>query len=336
MNLAIISISKQGNALNKKIASFFPGADSFGLEKLNDPHLQPIKGKLGKFCGELFSCYDGLIFVMACGIAVRSIAPHITDKLNDPAVVVVDDRGLNAISLLSGHIGGANKLAEEVAQCIGAKAVITTSSDINKLPSVDMLALQHELIIDSMEDAKRITAKIVNGETVGLIDEFGLIADYAHKNASNAANIIVTNKLTLTQAFPFVKLIPRNLAVGIGCRRGTDSKRLCQSISEVCKMHNLDERSIKMIASITIKSDEQALHDAAEHFNSDLIFYTPEQLQTVEHLFEQSAFVKQTTGAANVSASAAYLAGNKNGEFVCEKHKTQGITISIFIVKHQV
>ncbi len=143
--IGIVSISIQGNELALKIASQVDKATCYTLPKWNNPKFKQIKGKLSEFCEELFFEYEALIFIMATGIVVRCIAPLIKDKEKDPAVIVIDDAGKNVISLLSGHLGGANELCIQIAKSISANPVITTASDVNQLPSVDMMAKSKEL-----------------------------------------------------------------------------------------------------------------------------------------------------------------------------------------------
>ncbi len=292
----------------------------------------PIEGKLGDFCETLFNKYDALVFIMASGIVVRSIAPWIKSKTSDPAVVVIDDRGQHVISLLSGHLGGANALTLKIAATINTHPVITTASDVNNLPSVDMLAKEHGLIIDSMKDATTITAMIVNGENVVLEDPYHILKNdiLPIKQGDKSGSVIVSNHLLINTKKPFVKLIPQNIILGIGCKKDTGSLSLWEFIIENLKELNIDLQSIKAIASIDVKSDEKAILDAALRLECNTTFFAAEQLQEVDHLFEGSAFVKSTVGVASVSTTAAYTSGNKNGRFLLEKKKRDGMTLSVF------
>ncbi len=332
MNTAIISISKQGNQLACRLANQLEQTSCYTLAKWELEGFLPIEGKLGEFCETLFKKYDALVFIMASGIVVRSIAPWIKNKTSDPAVVVIDDRGQNVISLLSGHLGGANALTLKIAAAINAHPVITTASDINHLPSVDMLAKKHGLIIDSMKDATTITAMIVNGENVVINDSYHILPNdiLPIKQGEKSGSVIVSNHLLINTDKPFVKLIPQNIVLGIGCKKDTGSISLWEFIIENLKELNIDLQSIKAIASIDVKSDEKAILDAALRLECNTTFYSAEQLQEVDHLFEGSDFVKSTVGVGSVSTTAAYTAGNKNGRFLLEKKKKDGMTLSVF------
>lgn len=333
---AIISITEQGNQLALNISDYLDKADCYTLAKYAQGRLNPIKGKLKDFCARLFTKYDNLVFVMATGIVVRSIAPHLKSKTTDPAVVVLDEKGNNVISLLSGHLGGANALTEQIAMHLNSNPVITTASDVNHLPSVDMLAQDKGLIIDSMVDAKDLTALIVNRKNVALEDDFNILPQLSLSADDNAiaGKIIVSNKTNINEELPFVKLIPQNIILGMGCKKDTPTEQCLAFISETLDKYNIDKRSIAIIASIDVKQNEQALINSAAHYKCSFKCYPADELQTVEDQFEGSDFVKQTVGVKSVSAPSAYIAGNKSGRFICEKERQNGITISIFEIEH--
>ncbi|MDA3892523.1 MAG: cobalt-precorrin 5A hydrolase [Salinivirgaceae bacterium] len=330
--IGIISLSRQGNALAAKISGLVGNATCYTLSKWDLQGFSVIKGKLKEFCGEAFQKHDALIFIMASGIVVRSIAPWLKNKVSDPAVVVIDDKGRNVISLLSGHLGGANELSLKIAELISANPVITTASDVNNLPSVDMMAQSKGLLIDSMEDAKNITAMIVNRENVELVDDFEIFSTsfMPIPDGQSKGKVIITNRLNIQDDVPFVKLIPKNIILGIGCKKNTDAQKLFEFIQATIKRFNIDSRSIKSIASISIKENEEAILKAAEELNCSLRFFNAETLQKVDNLFEGSAFVQSTVGVASVSTTSAYLAGKESGSFIVKKEISEGMTLSIF------
>ena len=330
--IGIISLSKQGNALAAKISGLIGNATCYTLPKWNLQGFSVIKGKLKEFCGEAFQKHDSLIFIMASGIVVRSIAPWLKNKTNDPAVVVIDDKGQNVISLLSGHLGGANELSLKIAKLISANPVITTASDVNHLPSVDMMAQSKDLLIDSMEDAKNLTAMIVNRENIELVDDFDIFSKsyMPIPDGQSVGKIIVSNRLDINEDLPFAKLIPKNIILGVGCKKDTNTDKLHEFLQMSIKRFNIDSRSIKTIASISIKEKEEAILQVAEELNCSLAFFSTESLQKVDHLFEGSAFVQSTVSVASVSTTAAYLAGNKSGNFIVKKEINEGMTLSIF------
>jgi len=329
---AIISITKQGNVLAQKLTSSLKPCTCYTLDKWNDGSSISIEGGLKEYCKTLFEMHEKLLFIMATGIVVRCIAPYIRDKTIDPAIVVVDDKGTYAISLLSGHIGGANAFTQKIAEAIGAKPVITTASDIHNLPSVDMLALEYNLTIDSMNDAKIITAMLVNNLKVLLEDECKILPMNNFETIDNDCDgaIIITNKLKVKNSKPFVKMIPKNIVIGVGCKKDTDPTQMIHFISDICNKVNIDTRSIKKIASVSIKSEEDAIWKSSEYFNAALTFYDTATLKTVDHLFQGSSFVLGKIGVGSVSSTAAYLAGNKSGKFLVTKEISNGLTVSVF------
>ncbi len=328
----IVSISLQGNKLALRLKSFIPEACCYTLDKWANDQQKAIPGRLSNFCGLLFEEYDAIVFIMATGIVIRSIAPWIKDKTKDPAIVVMDDAGNNVISLLSGHLGGANILTQQIANWLQSHPVITTSSDVNHLPSVDMLAKKYGLLIDSMHDAKVITAMIINKQKVILDDKSCYIGNefLPEIEGKEEGKIIISNKKEINSDIPFVKLLPQNLHVGIGCKRDTDPDNLWQFLNDVCDQLNIDNRAISSINSIGLKADEPAILKVIDNLNCRSTFFSTEELQKVDFLFEGSAFVKEVTGVASVSTTAAYLAGNQKGKFLIKKKAKDGMTISVF------
>jgi cobalt-precorrin 5A hydrolase len=329
---AIIAISSQGNQLATELCRLMPQAQRYTLSRWKLEGFRPIEGRLQLFTRQLFGQYDALIFIMATGIVVRSIAPWVKDKTTDPAVVVLDDAGTNVISLLSGHLGGANQLARDIAAFLQAHPVITTATDVNELPAVDLLARQAGLTIASMQDAKTVTACLVNRQKVELQDDDHWLGqlELPEVKAPLAARIIVSNRRNLQADVPFVQLIPPNLVLGVGCKKGSDPGLLWQFIREQLNLFQIDERSIASVCSISLKANEPAIIEAAQRLKCTLHFFEAQELQQVDHLFEGSDFVKATTGVASVSSTAAFLRGNRNGRFLVTKARKAGMTLSLF------
>ncbi len=329
---AIVSISLQGNALALRLKNFLPEATCYTLKKWAGEKQQAIPGRLQTFCAQLFEDYEAIVFIMATGIVVRSIAPWIKDKTKDPAIIVIDDAGKNVISLLSGHLGGANTLTKQIAEWIKAHPVITTSSDVNNLPSVDMIAQQNGLLIESMHDAKVITSMIINKQKVELEDNYGYLNASILPSIQGETEglIFVSNNKKIECRIPFIQLIPRNLSIGIGCKRNTEPNKLWSFLQDVCEKLNLNIKAIHSVSSIDIKADELAILKLIEKLECESHFYSKEELQQVDHLFEGSEFVKQTVGVASVSTTSAFLEGKQKGKFLIQKEAREGMTISIF------
>ncbi|OHD09673.1 MAG: hypothetical protein A2Y34_15820 [Spirochaetes bacterium GWC1_27_15] len=331
MQYGIIALTKGGVNLAKKIKSFFLQSDIFTLPKLNQGDFINIEENFADFVGEIFTKYKTLIFIMATGIVVRSVAKYIRNKTVDPAIVVIDEAGQFVISLLSGHIGGANDVAKDIAQKIGATPVITTASDVQKKISVDMLAKKYNLIISSMDDAKKITSLIVNNEPVFVESEIKLdIPDYLKIDKSLAKGLIcVTNKDQIYEEKPFVKLIPQNIILGIGCKKDVSYEKMIKFVENELKILNIDKKSIKYIATIDIKKEEKAILELAKYLDVQIVFFMKEDIEEIEANFSKSEFVKKNVGVSNVCETTAFLASARKGKFLLNKKASDGITLAI-------
>ena len=171
MKIAIITLTKGAAVLGKKLLNKLDNAVLYVHSKFytNEEHVKKIDHKLKNFIKDIFNKYECVVFIMATGIVVRSIAPYLEDKRKDPAVVVLDEKGKNVISLLSGHIGRANEYTLEIAKLLNANPVITTASDVNNSIAVDTLAMRLNCEIEDFNMATKVTAHIVNGEKVGIV-----------------------------------------------------------------------------------------------------------------------------------------------------------------------
>jgi cobalt-precorrin 5A hydrolase len=328
----IIAITPNGLLLAKTIKGHFPESVIYTLPKWCDNETVVIENELGTFTGELMARHRTLVFVMATGIVVRCMAKHMVDKTTDPAVVVLDEKGQFAISLLSGHLGGANDVAAQIAEKIFAVPVITTASDVQGVPSVDMIAKANHLIIESMANAKNLTAMLVNSQRIAFRNDTLLVLPTFFANDIEQADglVIVSNQLLLTENRPYARLIPQNITIGVGCRRGVSGKNIIKFISEQFAHCNLHPQSIRQLASIDIKADEQGINEAATYFKAKAVFIDKAEIEEIENQFASSPFVKKKVGVSGVCEPAAFIAGGKQGRFICKKQSKEGITVAIF------
>lgn len=258
-----------------------------------------------------FSEADALIFVSATGIAVRSIAPHLKDKLTDPAVVCIDEAGQFAISLVSGHVGGANSLARQIADICGGQAVVSTATDVNGRFAIDEWAVSNNLEITRRDLAKRISACLLDGDSVGFISDFPVCGTMP-EGLSMEGGLALGACISWCQSMlPFpetLHLVPRTIAVGLGCRRGTDPEKLRAFAMQALDACNITPKAIATVASIDLKADEQAILEFAEGIDCKPRFYSAEQLAATPGQFDESEFVKKTTGVGNVCERSAMQA----------------------------
>jgi cobalt-precorrin 5A hydrolase len=349
-NIAVWVVTPNGLQIAKGILDQWPGAVLMGSqgigEQIQDLSLQPFS-RLADEVARQFNRFRGHLFIMATGIVVRIIAPHLQHKTRDPAVVVLDDGGLFAISLVSGHIGGANALARTVARMVDAVPVITTATDIHQVPAMDLIALEKKLFIENPEAIKQINMAFLEKKEVLLHDPFRLIcAELSHlpvkvvqvptladaRDLSNhfapvCPGIFIDDAVVSLPARVLV-LRPPSLAVGIGCNRHTPGEEILESLHRVLEQNHLSPASLKCIASIDLKSDEAGLRDLAEKLGLSLLFYAKEELGKVKDIPNPSATVKKCIGISSVCEAAALLA-SRQGKLIVPKQTTPNVTVAI-------
>lgn len=319
MKCAIISFTKAGESIAKTISCRIPNTDLYS----NKGYPGGVKTKIEG----IFAEYDSIVFVSAVGIAVRLIAPYIKDKTSDPAVVVVDDLGRYAISLLSGHLGGANELTSQIAESIGAEAVITTASEARGIESVDMFAKRCGLLIENMEDAKTITSLMVNGGVLGVVSEIDQQLDYPRIASTNYDGcLFITSRAAVFCDKPYCILRPKNLTLGVGCKKGKSKDEILKAIYTVFKENNLSIKSIDCLASIDIKKEEQGLIQACQELGCCFKTFSKEKIQSVQERFARSLFVEDAVGVACVCEPCAYLTA---GEIIVGKRSLDGVTVAV-------
>jgi cobalt-precorrin 5A hydrolase/precorrin-3B C17-methyltransferase len=320
---AIFYITAKGKALSQKLKALYPDA------------------KVSKFQSELipdiWNESKTLIFIMATGIVVRTIAPFIKDKKTDPAVVVLDEDGKFVISLLSGHIGGANAVAKEIAGFLNTEAVITTASDVNNLPAVDLWAKENNLIIENWDTVPLVSTRLLNKgalnvytETdLSLPDEFSKVAD------PKTADILITRKERLNICGCHIKgqlyLRPKNLVIGMGFNSRTTAGEIEDSIKKVLHQNNLSFLSIHSLATIDRKAGEKGLVAFARKYGFAINAFSPGELNSVKGITKSEAVFK-ATGAHAVAEPSALLA-SKTVKLLVPKQKVGNVTVAVANIK---
>lgn len=329
MNIAVFAYSRQGCRTARRVVAHFAGhtVKAYTMERFEETGFLPIRRPAKAFYGPIFGTVDAMVFVGSIGIAVREIAPHVRDKATDPAVVAMDELGKFCVPLLSGHIGGANKLALDLANVLGAIPVITTATDINRKFSVDAWAAGNDYVISNLSRAKAVSAAILEGD-VPLRSEYPILGELpggVTLEGSGDVGIFIG----ISKAEPFVKtlrLIPPVLHLGLGCRRGTTKETIREVVDAVLKEHNLDRWAIKCAASIDLKKDEQGLLEFCGEWNLPVRFYTAEELNALPGDFTPSAFVQNMTGVDNVCERAAMIGAEK---LIVKKTAGNGVTVAL-------
>ncbi len=324
------SVKSVKEASMKEVNSIEASVKKVGTDSL-EVKISPLVGKIKDWTESQFQFSDAIIYIGAVGIAVRAIAPFVQSKLSDPAVIVIDEKACFVIPLLSGHIGGANELASQLALSLHSVPVITTATDLNGLFAVDVFAVKNNLFITNMEYAKKISAEILKHEMIGIASDFelkGILPDYITPDRDQEYGINISlNK----KSSPFSKtlhLIPRVITLGIGCKKGKSLEEIEGLVLEVLKLHNISIHAVKNVATIDLKKEEQGLLDFCEKYKLELNIFSLSQLEEVSGSFTESDYVKKVTGVGNVCERAAIL-GSNYGKMIQEKTAKDGVTVSI-------
>ncbi len=303
---------------------------------------KPIDSSLRDWTGRRFAESDAIIFIGACGIAVRSIAPFVSSKKTDPAVVVIDEQGKFAISLLSGHIGGANELTEEISNLLHATPVITTATDINNKFAVDVFAKTNGCYISDMTMAKEISAALVNGNSVGFASDFPWVGEIPKElqlldeedetKEKPEMGIYVTNSYLKHPFVHTLYLVPKIITLGVGCKKDTPAETVEKVVRKACDELLIPSVSMELVASIDLKKEEQGILEYCKERNLPFETYSAEQLKEVEGSFAESKFVEETTGVDNVCERSAILGSSKHGEksnLILRKYAEDGVTAAL-------
>lgn len=329
MNIAVISLTENGRKISEKIQIGLKRHHTcvrYTYEKYTDEKSVIFKD-LKDLTSDIFHEYDGIIYISACGIAVRMIAKHIVSKASDPAVIAIDEQGRFTVPLLSGHIGGANELAKKISEIINSTAVITTATDIGQKFSPDSFAKANGLYICEMDMAKKFAAAVVNGEKIGFYCEYP-VKNYPdiffNKNIKNMGICISpdTSKSPFTQT---LRLVPKNIIIGIGCKKNTDPIIFSQFVFNMLKINNIPLWRVSEIHTIDIKKHEKAIIQFSKDNNIPLKFYSSNQLMSISGEFSHSDFVMKTTGADNICERSAAVNG---GVIIVPKQAENGMTFA--------
>jgi cobalt-precorrin 5A hydrolase len=344
MHTAIIAITKNGARLGAALQAGIPQSRLFVIEKHAAGDAHPFSGGLQPLVDRLWPDYGGFVFIMATGIVVRTIASLLQSKDRDPAVVVLDDAGQFAVSLLSGHIGGANALAKTCAQLTGSIPVITTATDVNQLPSFDMLAKEHGWLIEELSRVKVLNALLLEDKEIAVLDRGSAVQRYfsgkgklifyedlAGALASGAEGVLlVTNRVIPPQSERDGVLVlrPVDLCLGIGCNRGTSAEEIGAVVREHLGQLDLSYRSVKCVATAKAKGDEVGLLQFAAESRLPVLLYENEQLNAVETPSPASDYALAAIGARGVAEPAALLASG-GGYLLLHKVKSGNVTLAI-------
>ena len=347
-SIAVFCLTPGGLRLAKRLKQHLP-LTCYCSEKLLEDGFTAFSGTFAATVAQAFATHTALVVIGATGLTVRVIAPLLKDKLTDPAIVVIDEQGQHVISLLSGHVGGANELTRYLAGVLGADPVITTATDVNQLAALDTLAVQLDADMHNFRQAvKVVNQMLVSDQKVGLFwdhdslpesddrwqteryDTRGFVAvnSLADLPSDLSALICVSVREKLPDlAIPVFKLVPRRIVAGIGCRRETSFRLLISLLQQQLAKYEFDPLALRAIGSVVLKEDEPALKHLSDCCRVPFEIYSVNELRQHEHLFPSSDFVRQTIGVGSVSQPVAWLMSD--GHLVVDTLKQQGVTITL-------
>lgn len=348
MKIALIAFTKNGGKMCKKACAILQAqgnqCSAYGMKDAAEGNdLIPVEKGLSKWAKDAFEHQEALVFIGATGIAVRAIAPYIKSKKEDPAIVVIDEKAQYIISLLSGHLGGANRLTRILAECLDAIPIITTATDINGKFAVDVWAQENQLTINNMKAAKQVSADVLNEKPVFIYSAYKLegtippelkivdVVTLKDKIQEGETCIVITEKILDAlkgKEEKVLQLIPRTISVGIGCKKGVSFNNVNDFLKDTIAKAELNAEAIERFASIDLKQDEPALNKLSKKWDLPFQTYTGEELLAVQGEFTASNFVRSITGVENVCERAAVLSSD-NGELIWKKDAQNGVTIAI-------
>ena len=343
-NVSVLAITKNGVNIGGKLKELFPNWNIFAPSKLSNEnksitwYSEPTSDKII----ELFKNSNALICLFSLGAVIRLIAPHLKDKKTDPAVIVIDDKMTFVISVLSGHIGGANELTQEISEKLNALPVITTAADVNKTIVVDLVGRQFGWKIDDETTVTKISAHMVNSEPIGVFQQTGNTKWYKElpknvtiydnleelKKSNSKAHLIISDAIIDDElAQESVIYRPQSLVIGIGLHWDTTKDTIREGIEDCLEKFNLSSKCIAKLVSIKKPEDVQGLIDLGREMEIPVEYVEREELAEIITP-NPSSTVKAFEGTASVSEAAAIKVSK--GKLIVEKQKfPPNLTIAI-------
>jgi len=353
-DIAVVAITRVGVETALKIQRALDAAGLaatvYAPKKYSQSGIVVLEKNVGEFFKDIYSKVDAIVAVMATGIIIRSMAPLLESKLTDPAVIGVDASGKFVISLLSGHLGGANQLTRTIAEGIGATPVITTATDVMGKQSVDELAKSMHLAIQNPDSLVAVNSAIVNGDrlVLVLVGEAKLpaqaLSGFEVKTAEGGlealdiidhydAGIIVANEPLAIAKFtkPFTILKAKRVVVGLGARRDSPTEDIVTAVKQALDKLHLPLARVDRYATVDIKRSSKPMIEAVEKLGATLDFLSVEALRQVENedLSPDSTMVQEKIGVGGVCERAALMVAGNNSKLILKKMKLNGVTVAV-------
>lgn len=336
MRVAVLAITKNGIQIGVRLAELFPSFRVYAPKKLHTDaaNVEWYEDSTRARLAELFCSYDGIVCVFSLGAVVRLVAPLLVDKKSDPAILVIDDLMSFVISVLSGHIGGANSLAMDVAKKTGALPVITTAADVNRTIAVDMVGREQGWVIDDDSTVTAVSAHMVNGESIGVFQDAGDRDWWDGPLPHNVTTYDTLESMTASASRAFLVMSdrsvpddirqrsvvyrPPSLVVGIGVHQSTTSDTIKAGLDTCLRRHGLSPLSVYKLASLHRPRPVEGLIRAAKDLGVDVEYVDRDKLAEV-NTPNPSKVVENFEGTASVSEAAALLVSG--GTLVVPKQK---------------
>lgn len=343
--ITIFSFTRNGTELSRRLYGMLQETtnpdkcSAFAPSKYSGDGVMPMPENIKEYIGENWG-KASYIFVGAAGIAVRCIASSVKDKYTDSPVLVIDEKGQYVIPLLSGHVGGAAVMADEIAKLTGAIPVHTTATDVQGKFAVDVFARNNNLIITDRGMVKKISSAVLEGEKTALyiqdpsweiLGEIpdGIIPCASLEEAGQYRYIIAVSEYgSEYKNDRILVLSPRNITAGIGCRKGIEGELLETGLKDILKTNGLCMEQIKTIASIDLKKDEAAIVRLAGKYHIPFITFAAQELAEIQNVSSSSDFVKKVTGVDNVCERAARMCC-REGQMIQEKTVRDSMTCAL-------
>lgn len=350
MIFAVISFTENGVQLSRRAAEGWKGDAEVQLYTKYSGYLscssacdsQPdvvyVREHIQEWAGHQMEDRKALVFIGACGIAVRAIAAHITDKFHDSPVLVMDEQGSFVIPILSGHMGGANELAVLLAEKLGAAPVITTATDLNQRFAVDLFARKNHLWIENKDGIARTSAKALAGKKMTISIQGNRVreADQAAMEAKRLqlvpyppavqVDILITSEKPIVPAG--ILLRPKTYVLGIGCKKGKEADRIADFAERMLQELGIRPEQVYALASIDRKAEEAGILAWSRRHRIPFFTFSQEELERVEGEFHESEFVRSAVGIGNVCERAALAACGSGGILIREKYAEDGMTLA--------
>ena len=343
--VSVLAITKNGIKIGLSLKELYPKWEVHVPKKLSNSasEINWYSESTSEKIEKLFKTNDALICLFSLGAVIRLVSPHIKDKKTDPAVLVIDDKMNFVISALSGHLGGANELAEQIAKRLGATPVITTAADVNKTIAVDLVGKEFGWKIEDDSTVTKISALMVNEEKIGVFQDAGNknwwkgelpknVTIYSSfdelKNSKSKAFLIISDKIIKSEILKDAVIYrPPNLVVGVGLHWDTPKETIKEGLKLCLEKNNLSYLSIAKFVSLKKPQDAKGLIEIGKEMCIPVEYFEKDDLTSIT-VPNPSSTVQAFEGTPSVSEASAIKASG--GQLIVQKQKfPPNLTIAI-------